>query len=91
MKTSLAPGSLVVTKYLEKAGLMLGRPFAVFGTVVSGDQRGRTIGFPTANLDLHHELRPPRGVYGVRVLVGEEAYFGLANIGVRPTFEDQIS
>lgn len=72
---------------LERASLMLGRPFAVFGTVIHGDARGRTIGFPTANLDLHHELRPPRGVYGVRVEVDGKAWFGLANIGVRPTFE----
>lgn len=73
---------------LEGASRMLGRPFAVYGTVVPGDARGRTIGFPTANLDLHHELRPPRGVYGVRVALDGRAWFGLANIGVRPTFEE---
>jgi riboflavin kinase / FMN adenylyltransferase len=71
---------------LERASSMLGRPFSIYGTVVHGDGRGRTIGIPTANLDLHHELRPPRGVYGVRADVGGKRYFGLMNIGVRPTF-----
>lgn len=71
---------------LERASSMLGRPFAIFGTVVHGDARGRTIGFPTANLDLHHELRPPRGVYGCRTEVDGKRYFALMNIGVRPTF-----
>lgn len=72
---------------LERASSMLGRPFSIFGTVVHGDGRGRTIGIPTANLDLHHELRPPRGVYGCRVDHAGKRYFGLMNIGVRPTFD----
>lgn len=48
---------------LEGAARMLGRRVAVYGEVVRGKQLGRTLGFPTANLDLHHELRPPNGVY----------------------------
>jgi riboflavin kinase/FMN adenylyltransferase len=48
---------------LEQAAHMLGRPVAVYGDVVRGDALGRKLGFPTANLDLHHELRPPPGVY----------------------------
>lgn len=48
---------------LEQAARMLGRPVAVYGEVVRGDALGRELGFPTANLDLHHELRPPPGVY----------------------------
>lgn len=78
---------------LEAAAAMLGRPVAVYGEVVSGDRLGRRIGFPTANLDLHHELHPPTGVYAVRVRVvrygpGVEAgaqLLGVANIGYRPT------
>ncbi len=73
---------------LELASTMLGRPFSLFGTVVSGDQRGRTIGFPTANLDLHHGLLPPLGVYGCRVTIDGNVHNALANIGVRPTFVD---
>ena len=76
---------------LEEAALMLGRPFSVLGTVVEGQKIGRTIDFPTANLDVHHEVRPPRGVYGCRVRVGEDHHFGLVNIGVRPTVGERQS
>ncbi len=72
---------------LGDAARMLGRPVAVLGTVVSGDRRGRTLGWPTANLDLHHEVRPPRGVWGVEVLVDGIRRHGLCNIGFRPTFD----
>ena len=54
---------------LEGAGRMLGRPVSVLGTVVAGDARGRELGFPTANLNLHHELHPPVGVYAGRARV----------------------
>ncbi len=70
---------------LERASLLLGRPFSVLGTVVHGDQLGRKLGFPTANLDLHHEVRPPRGVYGAEVSVLGARYWALVNVGVRPT------
>lgn len=77
---------------LPKAASMLGRPVSVLGTVVQGDQRGRELGFPTANLDLHHELQPPTGVYaGLVRLVGEEdptLLPAVVNLGTRPTFED---
>lgn len=83
---------------LEGAERMLGRPVSVIGHVVHGDARGRTIGFPTANLDLHHELHPPVGVYACRArLLGEgddpseEGYplAAVANIGFRPTVESE--
>ena len=78
---------------LEGARRMLGRAVSVLGTVVHGDGLGRRIGFPTANLDLHHELHPPPGVYGVRARIlrggpepgGEAARAAVANIGFRPT------
>lgn len=76
---------------LESASLMLGRPVSVLGTVVPGDQRGRELGFPTANLDLHHELHPPRGVYaGLVRLPGSEKpglLQAVINLGTRPTFD----
>lgn len=76
---------------LESAALMLGRPVSVLGTVVPGDQRGRELGFPTANLDLHHELHPPRGVYAGLVRLPGSAQPGLLpaviNLGTSPTFE----
>lgn len=76
---------------LEAARRMLGRRVSVFGTVVPGDALGRTLGFPTANLDLHHELHPPIGVYACRVRPVDpggplrDAHQAVANIGLRPT------
>jgi riboflavin kinase/FMN adenylyltransferase len=74
---------------LEGARRMLGRPVAVLGTVVPGERLGRELGFPTANLDLHHELHPPAGVYaGLARLVGRPGeHLAVANIGVRPTLD----
>lgn len=78
---------------LEGAARMLGRPVSVLGTVVQGARRGRELGFPTANLDLHHELHPPPGVYaGQATLLGAPDGGDLpavANIGVRPTLPGQ--
>ncbi len=71
---------------LERASRMLGRPFTLFGTVVRGDERGRKLGFRTANLDLHHEIRPPAGVYAIRARVDGARRDGVLNIGIRPTF-----
>jgi riboflavin kinase / FMN adenylyltransferase len=76
---------------LEDVEAVLGRPHAVTGTVVRGDQRGRTIGFPTANLGGVEELVPPHGVYAVlverldRPSAARALARGVANIGVRPT------
>ena len=77
----------------ETATRLLTRPFAIRGEVQHGDKRGRTIGFPTANLALGAYLRPRFGIYAVtgRVLTGPLAdgrvLPGAANIGVRPTFD----
>lgn len=71
---------------LARAALLLGRPVTLFGTVVRGDGRGRQLGFATANLDLHHEIRPPAGVWAVKVRVGSIWVPAVLNIGIRPTF-----
>jgi riboflavin kinase/FMN adenylyltransferase len=71
---------------VNTAARMLGRPYFVRGTVVHGSARGRNLGFPTANLDLKSELVPGRGVYAVRVHLGEDCHDAVANLGVRPTF-----
>ncbi len=65
------------------------RPFAICGTVQHGDKRGRTIGYPTANIDMGHYLRPRYGIYAVtgRVLDSGQELKGAASLGVRPTFE----
>ena len=72
---------------LDSAARLLGRPVSTMGTVVAGDQLGRRIGFPTANLDLHHELHPPVGVYAARarVLGTDARHAAVVNIGWRPT------
>ncbi|MBI4882366.1 MAG: riboflavin biosynthesis protein RibF [Planctomycetes bacterium] len=71
---------------LERASRMLGRPVSLLGTVVRGDGRGGKLGFATANLNLHHEIRPPAGVYAVRVRIDGREERGVLNIGRRPTF-----
>jgi len=71
---------------LGTAARLLGRPYRLCGRVTHGAKRGRTIGYPTANLDLHRRVSPVHGVYAVRVLgIGAEARPGVANIGYRPT------
>ena len=68
---------------VQDASVMLGRPYALVGVVVEGDRRGRTMGFPTANIDADNELIPAPGVYAVRV----DERPGVANLWVRPTFD----
>lgn len=72
---------------LARAARLLGRPATVLGTVVGGRQLGRTIGFPTANLDLENEQLPPNGVYAVRATLQGRSLNGVANLGVRPSVE----
>lgn len=73
----------------EAAAALLTRPFAIRGEVIHGDKRGRTIGYPTANLDMGTYLRPRYGIYAVRgrVVATGEPLQGAANLGVRPTFD----
>jgi riboflavin kinase/FMN adenylyltransferase len=73
----------------QLAARLLTRPFAMRGIVEHGDKRGRTIGYPTANLSADQYLRPKYGVYAVtgRILATGEALKGAANIGIRPQFE----
>jgi riboflavin kinase/FMN adenylyltransferase len=72
--------------YPARATAELGRPWAIRGEVAHGDKRGRTIGFPTANVALGRHLEPARGVYAVSVRLADgNTYNGVANIGRRPT------
>ncbi|MEV5020412.1 bifunctional riboflavin kinase/FAD synthetase [Sphingobium sp. LMA1-1-1.1] len=67
---------------------LLTRPFAIEGVVQHGDKLGRTIGFPTANIDLGHYLRPRYGIYAVRGLLPDGRVLdGAANLGIRPSFD----
>jgi riboflavin kinase/FMN adenylyltransferase len=75
---------------LERAHAALGRRYTVRGTVVSGDRRGRAIGFPTLNLAVPspRKLLPPVGVYAVRAWTTRGAFGGMMNLGPRPTVGD---
>ena len=67
---------------------LLTRPFAVQGEVIHGDKRGRELGWPTANIELGHYLRPAYGIYAVRVTLADgSSHDGVANLGVRPMFD----
>lgn len=72
---------------VDRAAQVLGRPFSLRGEVVEGDQRGRTLGFPTANLQIEAELLPAAGVYAVQAELPDGSRWpAVANLGVRPTF-----
>ncbi len=72
---------------VEQAAGLLGRTYAITGIVVRGDGRGKDLGFPTANIAPKHSIVPAHGVYAVRLFVRDKFYDGIANIGLRPTFE----
>jgi riboflavin kinase / FMN adenylyltransferase len=73
---------------VDEAGALLGHQYGLDGTVVMGDQRGRTIGFPTANLCTENELIPPHGVYATMTRIGEIVHPSVTNIGTRPTVDN---
>lgn len=78
---------------LEHANLILGRPYEVKGVVVQGEKRGRTIGFPTANIEPEYRYHlPAKGVYAVTLRLDNEdrIYSGVCNVGVKPTFHDNM-
>ncbi|WP_421728998.1 bifunctional riboflavin kinase/FAD synthetase [Brevundimonas sp.] len=73
---------------MDRAAVILGRPFAIAGEVVHGEKRGRTIGVPTANVRLGGYMRPAYGVYATRTRLPDGRVIdGVANLGVRPMFE----
>ncbi|MBP1636862.1 MAG: ribF [Acidobacteria bacterium] len=77
---------LIAEGRVDEAGALLGRHYFLDGVVVHGLQRGRLLGFPTANLETPNELLPPNGVYATVAGVGGVLYPSVTNIGVRPTF-----
>src|SRR5438067_2644374 len=70
---------------LVRAAEMLGREYTILGTVVRGENLGKKIGFPTANLSAHSEQFPPNGVYVAEARIDVELYRGVINLGIRPT------
>jgi riboflavin kinase/FMN adenylyltransferase len=73
---------------VDEAASLLGRPYAIEGTVVRGDGRGRTLGFPTANLETENEVLPRLGIYATTTTVDEIAHRSVSSVGVRPTIGD---
>ncbi len=73
---------------IEIADEYLGRPYTIHGKVIEGDKIGRTIDFPTANIDVifKHKLIPAEGIFAVRVIIDGKYHRGMLNIGYRPTF-----
>jgi riboflavin kinase / FMN adenylyltransferase len=72
----------------ERATRLLGHPFAIMGKVIHGQELGRTLGFPTANLLPDPSCRLRHGIYAVRVVAGTKTYVGVASYGRRPTFDN---
>ncbi len=72
---------------IKKANQYLGRPFSLNGTIVEGDKIGREMGYPTANLEIEedYKLKPQNGVYLVQTSLVDKKYFGMMNVGKRPT------
>ena len=80
--------NLILAGEVEEAAQLLGRPYVVRGEVIVGDRRGRSIGFPTANvLPDPAQVIPARGVYAGFVYIGKEVHAACTNVGVAPTFE----
>jgi riboflavin kinase/FMN adenylyltransferase len=84
IRTALTNGNL------EEANLFLQNHYILSGTVIHGDQRGRTIGFPTANIQVHnrYKLLPKNGVYAVKAIFQGLEFCGILNIGKRPTVKE---
>jgi riboflavin kinase/FMN adenylyltransferase len=83
---------LIVEGDLRRAANLLGRPWEIDGHVISGDRRGRELGFPTANLKMTGYLRPAFGIYAVRARLdrpGEPWRDGVANLGIRPMWRTE--
>ena len=85
IRTAIADGEM------ETAAELLGRPYSLRGPVVHGMERGRTIGFPTANIAITPDRAlPAYGVYVTRAHIGGESYMGATNIGIKPTFDNEL-
>lgn len=78
---------LVAEGRVDEAGALLGHHYTIEGTITAGAGRGRTLGFPTANLSTDNELVPPTGVYATTAELHGTRWPAVTNIGVRPTFE----
>lgn len=76
---------LIRAAKFEEAQRLLGRRVSVLGSVIRGSRIGRALGFPTANINPHHEVIPPPGIYAARIILAAKKYEGICYIGRRPT------
>ena len=83
VRKALQGGDMAMAKSL------LGRSYQLSGRVIAGEKRGRQLGFPTANIDLHRTISPLSGIFVVCAYLNNESYRGIASVGVRPTFKDK--
>ena len=82
----------LVAGRMDEIAALLGRPYAIRGPVLRGEQRGRALGFPTLNVGVSPDRAlPPNGVYVTRALVGDRTYGAVTNIGTRPTFDGRTT
>lgn len=82
----------VIAGNMNRAAQFLGHPFFLKGKVMRGDARGRTLGFPTANIYIESRLiEPAQGVYGGKAMIRGKSYYAVCNIGRRPTFNSMDS
>ena len=79
---------LVAEGRVDEAGALLGHHYFIDGPVIKGAQRGRQLGFPTANLQSDNELLPPAGVYATTAAINGIEHPSVTNVGLRPTFGD---
>lgn len=84
--SSSAIRDLIIQGNIETANKLLGRPYSIAGEVIKGKMLGRTIGFPTINIETEEDrIYPPKGVYATKVEVYNKTYWGMTNIGYNPT------
>ena len=82
--------NLLINGDIKNANLLLGYEYFIKGTVIKGSGIGKKIGFPTANIKIDdYKLKPQNGVYAVKVEIDTNCYYGMMNIGYRPTINEQ--
>ena len=84
--SSTAIRRLIRNSKIKEAEKLLGCRVSVLGSVIKGSRIARRLGFPTANINPHHEVIPPAGIYAVQVILSGKKYDGICYIGSRPTF-----
>ena len=82
---------LILKGKLKTAQRLLGRRVSILGSVIRGASLARRLGFPTANINPHHEVVPPSGVYIVEIILEGKKFYGVCSVGRKPTFNTQYA